>query len=164
MKYDNTPLLVCIWSCPTSGPEQEHSHQIRCVCAFLCRVCFRGPGGASPLPWKSAFWYLIWGCPPWICICPLLKFPAKHLPPSRIKPWYIIRINITNCTMVVTFWPITFLHMKLINHSSNLYIQGLITTSGHTSRAVLLLRNCVAIVLHVCTMVRLKVNWNKWVE
>ena len=44
------------------------------------------------------------------------------------------------------------------------YIQGLITTSGHTNRTVLLLRNCVVIVLCVCTMARLKVNCHKWAE
>ena len=44
-----------------------------------------------------------------------------------------------------------------------IYIQGLTTTSGHTRRTVLLLRNCIVIVLYVCTMVRLKVNCHNWV-
>ena len=45
-----------------------------------------------------------------------------------------------------------------------IYVQGLMTTSGHTSRTVLLLRNCVVIVLCIFTVVRLKVNCHKWAE
>ena len=45
-----------------------------------------------------------------------------------------------------------------------IYVQGLITTSRHTSRTVLLLCNCIVIVLCVFTMVRLKVNCHKWAE
>ena len=83
-----------LWSLAIPNLKSLYSRTVSgMISNMYCRVYFRGGHGGAftppPLAIGFPYNYLIWSCPPWICICPPpspLNSATRHLPPLEWNP------------------------------------------------------------------------------